>query len=242
MKSYFLMRFKLISLLFTIGLLLCAISSNSAHAQQMLPGPTAAPPPKTSSTAAPTKLHAVKITSPTKGQQIPIGSSFTVTGASSDNSNSNCQVSVIANGIKPYQPAQASGPGGANDYSKWSFTLSPKYTAIKDGQNKITSKITCSDNPTVGSYYSVNVTGLSAVKQAATSTLSSTPPSPKPTTTTTPHAITPPARSSTSTTSTPPSTSTSTISPPAKSSSSTTPHAITPPAKSSTTSTPPSST
>src|SRR6188472_998628 len=192
MNSYFLMRFKLISLLFTIGLLLCAISSNSAHAQQMLPGPTAAPPPKTSSTAAPPKLHAVKITSPTKGQQIPIGSSLTVTGASSDNSNSNCQVSVIANGIKPYQPAQASGPGGANDYSKWSFTLSPKYTAIKDGQNKITSKITCSDNPTIGSYYSVNVTGLSAVKQAATSTLSSTPPSPKTTTTSSStHAITP---------------------------------------------------
>ena len=121
--------------------------------------------PKNSSSTATTKLHAVKITSPIKGQQLPIGNSLIVTGTSSDNAISNCQVSVIANGIKPYQPATASGPGGANDYSKWSFTLAPKYIAIKDGQNKITSKITCSDKPTVGSYYSVNVTGLSAVKQ-----------------------------------------------------------------------------
>ena len=158
----------------------------------MLPGSTAAPPPKNSDSTATTKLHAIKITSPIKGQQLPIGNSLIVTGASSDNAISNCQVSVIANGIKPYQPATATGPGGANDYSKWSFTLAPKYIAIKDGQNKITSKITCSDNPTVGSYYSVNVTGLSAVKQAATSTLSSTPPSPKATTATTTHDITPP--------------------------------------------------
>ena len=148
------------------------------HRHQKIQAPTAT-----------TKLHAIKITSPIKGQQLPIGNSLIVTGASSDNAISNCQVSVIANGIKPYQPATASGPGGANDYSKWSFTLAPKYIAIKDGQNKITSKITCCDNPTVGSYYSVNVTGLSAVKQAATSTLSSTPPSPKATTT---HDITPP--------------------------------------------------
>jgi hypothetical protein len=170
MKSYFLMRFKLISLLFTIGLLLCAISSNSAHAQQMLPGATAAAPPKTSSTVPPTKLHAVKITSPTKGQQIPIGSSFIVTGASSDNSNSNCQVSVIANGIKPYQPATASGPGGANDYSKWSIILSPKYTGIKEGENKITSSYICPSNPSLFASDTVNVTGVAAVTQAATAT------------------------------------------------------------------------
>ena len=214
------MKFKLISLLFTIGLLICAISSNSAHAQQMLPGSTAAPPPKNSSSTATTKLHAIKITSPIKGQQLPIGNSLIVTGASSDNAISNCQVSVIANGIKPYQPATATGPGGANDYSKWSFTLAPKYSAIKDGQNKITSKITCSDNPTVGSYYSVNVTGLSAVKQAATSTLSSTPPSPKATTT---HDITPPQSPPP-----PPPKSTLSSTPPSPKATTTTTHDITP--------------
>ena len=105
-------------------------------------------PPKAPTTPVPAKIHAVKITSPTKGQQVPIGNSLLVSGASSANANSNCQVSVIANGIKPYQPALASGPGGTHDYSKWSFTLSPKYTAIKEGENKITAKYTCNDNPT----------------------------------------------------------------------------------------------
>ncbi|MGC2425482.1 MAG: hypothetical protein WA421_00480, partial [Nitrososphaeraceae archaeon] len=125
MKSYIKIRCKEISLLFTIGLLLCAISSSTARAQQVLPGTTAVPP-KAPTTPVPAKIHAVKITSPTKGQQVPIGNSLLVSGASSTNANSNCQVSVIANGIKPYQPALASGPGGTHDYSKWSFTLSPK--------------------------------------------------------------------------------------------------------------------
>ena len=134
MKSYIKIRCKEISLLFTIGLLICAISSNSAHAQQVLPGHTAAPPPKNSTTPATTKLHAVKITSPTKGQQVPINNSLIVTGASSDNAISNCQVSVIANGIKPYQPALASGPGGTHDYSKWSFTLALNILLLRMGK------------------------------------------------------------------------------------------------------------
>jgi len=40
--------------------------------------------------------------------------------------------------------------------------------------NYLTSKITCSDNATVGTYYTVNVTGTAAVKQAATTIQPST--------------------------------------------------------------------
>ena len=65
--------------------------------------------------------HDVKITSPTKGQQVPIGKDITITGTSLANPNSNCQITVIVNHVKPYQPATAAGPGGSKDYSKWNF-------------------------------------------------------------------------------------------------------------------------
>ena len=67
-------------------------------------------------------------------------------------------MSVKVNSISPYHDAS---PGGHNDYSKWNFTLSPVYTAIKQGQNKITAKFACSNEPTLASHYSVNVTGVS---------------------------------------------------------------------------------
>ena len=119
--------------------------------------------PSLSATAA-NKLHAVKITSPTKNQQVPIGKDLTISGTSIDNLTSSCQVSVIVNSIKPYQPATATGTGGeggASDYSKWNFILTSKYTTIKQGpNNKITAKYSCINNPSVVSYSSVNVTGV----------------------------------------------------------------------------------
>jgi hypothetical protein len=115
--------------------------------------------PSLSATAA-NKLHAVKIISPTKNQQVPIGKDLTISGTSIDNLTSSCQVSVIVNSIKPYQPATATGTGGTKDYSKWNFILTSKYTTIKQGpNNKITAKYTCTNNPSVVSYSSVNVTG-----------------------------------------------------------------------------------
>jgi hypothetical protein len=115
--------------------------------------------PSLSATSA-NKLHAVKIISPTKNQQVPIGKDLTISGTSIDNLTSSCQVSVIVNSIKPYQPATATGTGGTKDYSKWNFILTSKYTTIKQGpNNKITAKYTCINNPSVVSYSSVNVTG-----------------------------------------------------------------------------------
>jgi hypothetical protein len=119
--------------------------------------------------------HGVRITSPVKGQQVPVGI-LTVTGTSKDNATTDCQVFVIVNGIKPYQNASATGPGGNKDYSKWSFTLSPKYTLIKEGENKIATKFSCKVNPAIASFYSVNVTGTRTGGQKPPATVSVPPP------------------------------------------------------------------
>ena len=101
----------------------------------------------------------VKITFPTKGQQVASGQYLAVSGTSTDNSTSDCKVSVIVNGIRPYQPALANGTGGINDYSMWNFILNSSYASIKEGpNNKITSKLECTPNLT--KWYSVNVTGI----------------------------------------------------------------------------------
>jgi len=49
----------------------------------------------------------LKILSPTKGQKIPAGSIVNITGTSTPaNATSQCVVSVIINGIHPYQKGQ----------------------------------------------------------------------------------------------------------------------------------------
>jgi len=107
----------------------------------------------------------VKITSPTKGQQVATGQHLAVSGTSTDNSTSDCKVSVIVNGIRPYQPAAANGTGGINDYSTWNFILNSNYASIKEGpNNKITSKLECTPNLT--KWYSVNVTGTATTTES----------------------------------------------------------------------------
>ncbi len=107
------------------------------------------------------KLHMVKIISPTKGQQVPAGQDLTIFGISSNNSKTyDCKVSVIVNGNKPYRTAHPTGQAGEGDYSRWNFILTPSYTSIKEGQNKITAKFSCGNDPNLISHNSVNVTGV----------------------------------------------------------------------------------
>ena len=128
-------------------------------ANNLLPAPQAS---KLLSPQSPI-AHSLRITSPVNGQQVQIGD-LTISGTSKDNINSNCYVNVIVNDVKPYQNASATGPGGVNDYSSWMFNLTSKYTTLKEGaSNKITAKFSCSSNPTLASFYSVNVTGASRV-------------------------------------------------------------------------------
>jgi len=114
----------------------------------------------TQGTSSPAKLHLVKITSPTKGQQVPVGKDLAVSGTSAANNTAGCGVSVKVNSVSPYHNASPLGVGGKSDYSKWNFTLTSAYTTINPGQNKITAKFACANNPTLVSHYSVNVTGV----------------------------------------------------------------------------------
>ena len=122
---------------------------------------------------------AVKITSPVTGQQVPAGQSLIISGVSSDNSTSECKVSVIVNAEKPYQPALANGTGGINDYSTWNFMITPTYTTIREGpDNKITSKLECTPNLT--KWYSVNVTGIGSTTPVDRAATTMQPPFPLP--------------------------------------------------------------
>jgi hypothetical protein len=102
----------------------------------------------------------VKIISPLKNSTVPIGQ-LIINGTSSDTPITNCIVSTDWNDLKPMQNVTAKGPGGANDYSNWTYTYNGSYHNITAGINELTSKITCYDNPSniTKKYYSVNVTG-----------------------------------------------------------------------------------
>ena len=52
-------------------------------------------------------------------------------------------VSTDWNDLKPMQNVTAKGPGGANDYSNWTYTYNETYHNITPGINELTSKITC---------------------------------------------------------------------------------------------------
>ena len=159
-----------VAILLALTVFLFVVLTNIfAYGQQILPSEQRM---LTRSLSTPLKPYTVKITSPIKGQQVLVGKNLTISGitdtAAGNIATSHCQVSIIANGIKPYQPAIGSGPSGAADYSKWNFVLSSKYTTIKQGpNNKITAKYKCSNNPTAVSFYSVNVTGRATLTSVA---------------------------------------------------------------------------
>src|SRR5215204_4976913 len=114
----------------------------------------------------PSPIIAIKITSPTTGQQVPTGE-LTISGTSTDNATTDCTVYADWNNTKPFQTATATGPGGVNDYSRWTFTYTNNYHLITNGTNDLTSKLSCvGDESNIGStanltkFYSVNVIGV----------------------------------------------------------------------------------
>src|ERR671914_2919422 len=108
----------------------------------------------------PSAIIGIKITSPVADQQIPVGE-LTISGISTDNATTDCTVYADWNNLKPFQKAIASGPGGVNDYSRWTFTYTADYHLITNGStNELTSKLSCINNPTnLTKWYSVNVIG-----------------------------------------------------------------------------------
>jgi hypothetical protein len=111
----------------------------------------------------------INVLSPLSNQQVPVGE-LTISGTSSDNSTSQCQVYVDWNNVKPYQLATPKGSNGSGDFSSWSYTYTSKYHLIQTGLNDLTSKITClvpPAGPTVTKWYSINVTGSTSPNQSS---------------------------------------------------------------------------
>ena len=117
----------------------------------------------------------VKIDTPVDSSNLPAGD-LTIYGTSSDDDTTNCQVYADWNDLKPMQNVSANGPKGISDFSKWSFTYTSNYHNIVEGQNELTSKITCYDSgPTASSKsYSINVTGTKTVSKNSNDTLQQT--------------------------------------------------------------------
>jgi hypothetical protein len=115
----------------------------------------------------------VNITSPERGETIPIRSNLTISGKSTDSpAADDCNIAVIVNAIRPYQPSTANGStGGPDDYSEWFFVLNPNYTSLNEGVNEITAKLSCLPS-NMTKWYSVNVTGVTLTQD--TSTLNTT--------------------------------------------------------------------
>src|SRR5918999_6537615 len=120
-------------------------------------------------------MPAIEITSHISGQQVKTGP-LTISGTSSDTSATNCQVYADWNDNMPFGKAVATGPGGPDDYSTWTFTYGNDYHPIKNGTNNLTSKISCDDGSTpLTKWSSINLVGVnssdpgSVISQAITS-------------------------------------------------------------------------
>jgi hypothetical protein len=155
-SAIFVISFSL--LIITLAPTTSVFLDNISYAQ--LPSSSSSTPPQQPSPPTATlPKDAVTITSPKDGQQVPIGRDLQVTGTSMPNAASDCNTTVNLNRVKPYQLVLPNGPGGANDYSQWSFTITSKYAPIKEGQNRITARISCDAN-TLKQFAHVNVTGV----------------------------------------------------------------------------------
>jgi hypothetical protein len=111
------------------------------------------------SSQLPPKSMVVKITSPAENQNLPVGE-LQMSGTSTDTVATDCQVQVDVNDMKPFQKAIATGPGGQNDYSSWSFKYTDAYHLITEGPNELTAKLSCSDKDIKPKWHSVNITGV----------------------------------------------------------------------------------
>ena len=167
--AIFLICFSLLMITLAATIITNVFVANISYAQlPFSPGlsqqPTPSQQPSLSSSPTPTSTlpaNAITITSPVKGQQVPVGQDLQVTGTSSAKaSSSDCKITVDLNRIRPNQPVVANGPGGGNDYSQWSFTITSNYAPIHEGQNRISARIACGSDPNLRQFAHVNVTGV----------------------------------------------------------------------------------
>jgi hypothetical protein len=113
------------------------------------------------SLSSPSSRINIKIVHPDYGQITNVKNKLEISGESRYNPSYTCQVSVIINDVKPYQKTTPTGDGIQNDYSTWKYTINPDYTTIRNGDNRITARLICTDDlgQDVRKWYSVNVIG-----------------------------------------------------------------------------------
>jgi hypothetical protein len=113
------------------------------------------------SSSLPSSPISIKIVHPDYGQITSVKNKLEISGESRYNPSYTCQVSVIINDVKPYQKTTPTGDGIQNDYSTWKYTINPDYTTIRNGDNRITARLICTDDmgQDVRKWYSVNVIG-----------------------------------------------------------------------------------
>ena len=103
----------------------------------------------------------VTVESHKPGQHVPTDSSLTISGTSSDNVTTDCDVSVVLNSKTPYQRALPMNGSDSVDYSNWTFTFTPSYGVPKEGENEMTSRISCLAYPNnYTKFSSINITGV----------------------------------------------------------------------------------
>jgi hypothetical protein len=98
----------------------------------------------------------VKIISPGNNEEFEQYEGFIIYGTAPYNSsNHNCKVSITVNTTEPNQPAYAIGSNGLLDYSQWEFGIDE----LNEGNNTITARYSCDDNPNSISFDTVNIQG-----------------------------------------------------------------------------------
>jgi hypothetical protein len=116
-------------------------------------------------------MMTINIMSPVTGEEVPVGE-LTISGTSTDNASTDCTVYADWNNLKPFQTATATGSGGVNDYSRWTFTYTAEYHLITNGINNLNSRLSCIGNDSNGDIanitksYSVKVIGINEVSES----------------------------------------------------------------------------
>jgi hypothetical protein len=150
-----------LSSMLILAVVIISVPRERLHTKTILSSSSSTPHnSKASDAEGSKKIHGVKIVSPIRGQKVHAYKNLTVLGTSIANSTSNCLVSITLNGIMPYKRVVPAGPNGTNDYSLWSFIISPKYAPIKVGFNQLKAKFSCVEDPALVSYYSTNISGI----------------------------------------------------------------------------------
>jgi hypothetical protein len=120
-----------------------------------------------SSSSSPTNPLGVKIVNPDYNHATNVKDKLEISGESRYDPSQDCEVSVIVNDVKPYQKATPTGARMENDYSTWNYTIDSDYTTIREGDNRVTARLICSDEQggDLRKWNSVNVVGQTGTDQ-----------------------------------------------------------------------------